>query len=265
MQAVLDTAMAIRSEDWARIDERINAQINSTIQEFQPRGWKKVTHWLREWGLTATAIMAPLSLLLMLIAVGIFAMNGVIKNAEFRTNTEDRLRTIETGINEINTSLGTVQISSFSESHSPDAAKAARTVLSKIRSEHLSLPMETVKSAGEKFLAASKGNPEAWRTTLDLVSYKSGLDSSILKLLPSPTKEIQTHYQGITPPGDLIPQVSVAGVVRVSEAAKFILNGKDLNSGQTMGNQYILVKNGGMIIDDMMLRNVIFCRSTYCL
>jgi hypothetical protein len=48
--------MAIRNEDWPKIDERIGVALAGTrsdIKSLRPQGWRKIIFWLREGGILA--------------------------------------------------------------------------------------------------------------------------------------------------------------------------------------------------------------------
>ena len=97
--------MKLRDADKTWLKDEISSQIKEAIaaltDALHPHGARRIALWLREWGLVATAVVVPLTLLGLLITVSIFAASGITKSAEFRTHTDDRLGDIEKDIRTI--------------------------------------------------------------------------------------------------------------------------------------------------------------------
>jgi hypothetical protein len=101
--------MKLRDDDKKWISDEIAAQLRKgiaeAVAEFRPRGYRRVTHFLREWGLAGTLVTVPLGLLAICVTLGIFATSGIKDNTQFRTRTEDRLNAIEKDVTSIKQTL----------------------------------------------------------------------------------------------------------------------------------------------------------------
>jgi hypothetical protein len=83
--------MPLRNED----KDWIHAEIKLAIDTVRPHGWKKLAHWLREWGIIGTNITIIFALLAMTLTAAYYAFSRVSKEATFEANTATRLDTIE--------------------------------------------------------------------------------------------------------------------------------------------------------------------------
>src|SRR5271157_317296 len=174
----IEEDMPLREEHKTFIRAEIEQQLSQIIDSLRPHGWGKVTHFLREWGLAATAVVVPLTLLGILITVVIFATNGITRNAEFRTHTEDRLTSIEGSLVKINSTLDGMKLKQIgSNPANPESITEAKKVLIAAASAKTKIDPGIIKDVGGKFVDAAGKVPAAWNTALAFVNYKSFLDS----------------------------------------------------------------------------------------
>jgi hypothetical protein len=134
--------------------------------------------------------------------------------------------------------------------------KSLATVAKK---EHLTVKPEAVEKVGNKLVAA--GTPDAWNIALDFVNYKSFLNTSLALSISNLAgqKKGPTLYFPTVPPGMKGPQFSVVGAVPTEKAAQFIEIGKpDPNTSLPVGDEWIIVENGSVALDNTKLRKVVF-------
>ncbi len=253
----IEEEMALRNED----KDWIQSEIQAAIAVLEPHGWRKVTHFLKEWGLVATVFAVPLTLLGLLITVVIFAANGITKNAEFRTHTEDRLTGIEGNLARINATLEGQKLKQIgSNPTNPENIAEAKNVLIAAASSKTKIDRSIVQDVGGQFVQAAQKDPAAWSTVLAFLNYKSFLDSFAPKIPVGTPGKFDTHYNTADiPAGDSVPHFMVGGgLVPISEAVQFNRIGKDLNQAQGKGNAFMIVEGGGQVIDGWQLKNVVF-------
>src|SRR5947209_3489376 len=90
-----------------------------------------------------------------------------------------------------------------------------------------------------------------------LVNYKSSTTPPP-EVTPPPTPDVTTHYRLRIPEGYETPRAMVSGFVPKAEAAELAPIGEDLNAGMSEGGKYILGVGGGVVLDRMRIKNVIF-------
>jgi hypothetical protein len=71
---------------------------------------------------------------------------------------------------------------------------------------------------------------------------------------------VHSYYQQIPFSDYPIPQLNVGGKEPSDSAAQFMVIGKDLNRAFLWGPAGILARGGGMVLDNMQLRRVIFVK-----
>ena len=197
--------MKLREEDKQWLTDLVQDSLKEKIDLFSPHGWRRVTFWLQEWGLSAAAVATPLTLLGLLITVGIFAASGMTKNAEFRTHTEDRLTQIEGELTRINDSLRSSELKQLVSSPiNPASAKKISVLVDAARAPETRLDEGLVRDAGKKLISVAKDekNENAWNAALSLISYQSFLNVGAHSIPASTTSSpLVTHYDDVTPPG----------------------------------------------------------------
>ena len=130
------------------------------------------------------------------------------------------------------------------------------------KTEHVTIKPEIVENIGRK-LVAQRGSSEAWDTAIDFLNYKSFLNVSLSVAVNSvmPTGILNTKYGMRAPHGIGPPRFTVAGAVPEGQAAQLNVIGEpDRNT--PLGNDWIIADGGGLVIDNMQLKKVIF-RNVY--
>jgi hypothetical protein len=142
----------------------------------------------------------------------------------------------------------------------PQSARKARQVLSEAQAAGILAARSTVEQVGKKYISAGKDNPAAWEAAIAFVNYKSFLNGylSIPVLTQAgPVLHTDYHFKSSVAFGD--PQQSVAGRVPKEQASQFRVIGEhDLNPSNTFGNDLIIFEGGGISLDNMEVRRVVF-------
>ena len=128
------------------------------------------------------------------------------------------------------------------------------------KSNGLELPLTLVSDTGKKLVDASRSFPDTWIPVMSFLNYKSFITPpSDTPLYANTNIELTTKYNVNPPPGDHLPKARIpAAVVPKDQAARLDFIGKDLNEGLPVGNAYIFIEGGGVILDNMDMRNVVF-------
>jgi hypothetical protein len=247
--------MALRNED----REWISAQIAEAIAAVKPRGWRKFVHLVRDWGVMGAIITAFVGTIGVVIAVIVFATNGITKNAEFRTNTTDRLANIEKDVGSIKASLANLQIIQGAQHASdPNSAKAIASVVRTATIDKVPIDPQLVNSAGKTFVDASRENSDAWQTALALLTYRSFLNAPLIP--PGKQYSFSTHYDA---PGmvKLGTVRSIGSAIAPDVSEWRLLSAPNLNEKLATGPQYLLADGFVLNLDNTYARKVIFINS----
>jgi len=107
----LESAMAITKGEWNRIKDLVTAAITkksiaSAPTIVAPQGLRKLGSILKEWGVTAAAVGALLTLLAISITLLLAVLHRWDADARFQQGTEDRLKTIEANVSTLQSQLG---------------------------------------------------------------------------------------------------------------------------------------------------------------
>jgi hypothetical protein len=176
-----EEVMALRKEHKDFIRDEINQQITLAIDSFKPHGGRRLTHWLREWGLAGTAIAVPLTLLTICVAVGIFAASGMKENTQFRTRTEDRLTTIEGDVQDIKVSLLKLRAAESPKSVLDEMSHLDQKIFAKALSALQTVTEQPVskvnasqailQQVADKLLRIDPNAPDYWPTVLRFIQF----------------------------------------------------------------------------------------------
>lgn len=237
----------------------VDAAIEEAIDAFRPHGLRRAFHFLREWGLSGTLVMAPIALLALAGSGWWYALSRVEKQATFETETTDALKGIEEHLKGIDNALYLSQIQQAAENpEDKTSADAAKKAIDSARENAVRLTPSIVREAGQKFVQASNENPAAWDAALGFLNYKTFLNSASLLVPPNTGATFITNYNSVPlPQGEKLPQMSVAGVAPEESAARFDLIGHDANKGKPLGSKYIFTTGGAVVLDGMEFRDVI--------
>ena len=168
--------MALRSEQRDFIRDEINLQLNLAVDAFRPHGWRKITHFLREWGLAASANAVPLALLGICVAVGIFAASGIKENTQFRTRTEDKLATIDGDIKAIRADLIKQGLLNHASMPLPDFRASLPDLgvaLATAKQQDVKTSPEVIDGIRQKLIASGTTAAGFWPTAAQFISYQS--------------------------------------------------------------------------------------------
>ena len=188
----------------------------------------------------------------------------VREETEFRTHTTDTLKEMQDGIKEIRASIEGMKLKQIgSVPLSPETIAEAENVLTAAASRKSTIDPNIVKDLGVKFVDAAQNDPPAWNTALAFLNYKSflnGLATRVPAGVIANNNLTTKYHKGIAPEGENRPTFSVPAGVSVpkEQAAKFDLIGVDQNKDSKEGNPLLIASGGGIVLDGMELKNMIF-------
>jgi hypothetical protein len=229
-------------------------------QAMHPNGWRKALDVLRYWGVLGTVVTAFLALIAMAITLGIFSANKISKESEFEGTTSTRLADVEKRLGAIETGLLALRaVQAANKPTDKTSIAQAKEILATAQKNSVQLPADVIEQAGRSFIEASSKEPAAWDAALRFVQYRSYLNITLEVLpLPSGAKDTTTEYFGNAAAGFPRPALSIAGLISKDKAARFSPIGKDLTTDTGFGNQWILATGGGLALDGMQFKNVVF-------
>ena len=173
----LDT-MKLRDEDkqWLRteIADQVAGAIAGEVDKFRPQGARRVGRFVREWGLAAALITAPIALLGLAGTGWYYALSRVERQATFQATAEERLKLIEATLKEIQLK----QIAS--NPADPDNIKAAKALLAVAQTEKFKIASSVIETAGKRFLQVAQKDPQAWPAAQDFLGYRSFLNADFV-------------------------------------------------------------------------------------
>jgi hypothetical protein len=253
--------MAIRNEDWAAIDKRIADAAKAAVAPLKPQGLKKVMAGVREVGTIGTVIGLFLALVAITLGSLYQSFGHVEKEATFRTETKDTLDHINDHLKKIESTLSTIQLTSAaSDPVNPKNALEAKRLVTVAHQNSVQLPSAVIQENGQKFIEASEKSPVAWDTALAFLDYKSFVNTLAINLptIKPDASRATTHVTTDHPPGLKNPNFFWVGTAPREQAAQVMKIGKDLDAEQALGVAFLFGYGGGMILDGMQLRNVVF-------
>lgn len=238
------------NQDWVRQEIR---------QAIHPSGFRKAADVMRYWAVLGVIITAFLALIAMVVTLVIFSTNKVTQEAEFRGTTGERLKSIETRLSEIETTLLGLRAAQAASKPTDKASIAqAKEVLATAQRNSLQIPADVIEQSGKNFIEAAIKDPAAWDAALRFVDYRSYLNLS-LKVLPSNGAPLntQTQYTVNNAPGFPPAQLSVVGLISQGKAARFNPIGQGLTTNNGYGNQWIVATGGGVSLDGYEFKNAV--------
>jgi hypothetical protein len=261
----LDAAdiMAIREDIKAYVSDEIRKAIAATIDSFKPHGWRKVTHWLREWGLTSAAIAVPVALLTITLTAAYFAVSEIGRNSEFRGKTDQRLSEIEKRLDRIDQKMVALAVTSAaSDPALASSQRRAKDALLEAKQQSLNIPPDVIQQTGKRFIEAAQKEQKAWDVALQFMEYRSFLNITY----KGPTRPVPlpplAHWEYVTksPEGKATPRFSFtpqAGVPS-KQAARYDFIGVDKNADLPLGPALVILTGGSALLDGFHIRNAIF-------
>jgi hypothetical protein len=127
------------------------------------------------------------------------------------------------------------------------------------KTANITVKPETLEQVGTKLIAV--GSPDAWDTAIDFLNYKSFINTTLtLKFNNVAGTGTLTTVHVEHPPAGMSPtKLSVLGDVPSNQAAQFLTIGQpDPNGSLRLGNAWIITDGGGLVIDNMRLKQVVF-------
>lgn len=255
-----DDEMAFSPDNQEWIHTQIQNALDRALKGINPpSGFKKALYFLREWSVLAINFTVILTLLIFALTQWNAANARLTAEAVFRTHTEDRLDGIEK-------SLLTIRAKAV-VSNPADSENLAevRNILAVAKRKSISLPLPIVQEGGEKFIQAAKDTPSVWGAALELVSYRTVLNSnngpsgSFGTLPRGKTWEYAPPDKEMMVPGKQKPNLSFADASVPSEqAARLERIGTNLNAEIPVGPLFLIMQDGAYRIDNQEIRSVFF-------
>jgi hypothetical protein len=121
------------------------------------------------------------------------------------------------------------------------------------------IPLEAVQQAGSAFIAASN-EPGAWNVALDFVAYRSSqneVSANVQKGLPLPLKGTDYTFHPLPDrPAPLLYHQTLIGVPIEDAARLEDLNRPSPNQGSKVGDAWLRLEGGEIVLDSMRMRHV---------
>jgi hypothetical protein len=117
-----------------------------------------------------------------------------------------------------------------------------------------------VSDTGKRLVSASDHNSAAWDVALQYADYKSTLNdgSPSLPKFDTPGEQFEDYYPQVIPSGYSIPDMKHYGIAPKESEAQFMVIGHDPNKNLKYGIALLSVEGGGLVVDGMQIRNVVF-------
>jgi hypothetical protein len=147
--------------------------LQTAVEALNPRGWRKAVRLLRELGPIATLIAIVVALLGITLGALYQSVSHVKEETQFRTHTDDRLASIEKGIEEIETRLNLRDKAELKpEKFNRDLPAVAATIKSAL-DLGISAPEDIQDSLQQRFQQADTHAPGYWPAVAQFISYRS--------------------------------------------------------------------------------------------
>lgn len=247
------------NQDWVR--NEIQSAIRIAIAPLKPpSGWRKALFILREWGVLAVTATIILTLGGLLLTQWNAANKRLADEARFEEKTGDHL-------SKIDESLRVLTVSNTGATpNNPDSQSQAKNLIAEARKNSAKpLPKPVVQRVGAQFVDASATDQNAWNVALDFVSYRSSQNHprSLDDFVPFGTPSLEigppTHFSVRPLPGVPSPRLAPSKArVAIDVSARLELMGAPLKQTSPDGPEAVLVAGGGVSLDDMYARQVVF-------
>ena len=182
MGAVLfeEEEMKLRNEDKVWLVGIVHDEVRAAVQDYlAPRGWKKFTRWLREWGLVAVIPTMMLGLLTLVFAAGYYAFSRVRQEAEFEATTKQRLDSIEKTLTGLRAVEDLKAITKLDQQTFAKSLPALRKIMQQPASE-VKPPQETIREIADKLRSTNPESEAYWPTVLQFLNFASaGLSADV--------------------------------------------------------------------------------------
>ena len=176
-------------------------------------------------------------------------------------NTDEHLARIEKRLDSLEERLSSLELRVYSAG--PVTAASAAGVMAAINNHianRVKLPLDQVVDLGRRYTAASESTPGAWDAALALISYKS-----LLNTAPNLTTTNQQApvgggilYVMEVPQGKARPMLAFGPIVPLDQAAIFRQIGTSQVPPASVGNSFVKITGGALVVDSLELRAVVF-------
>jgi len=158
------------------------------------------------------------------------------------------------------------QIQSAAENPSdPKNIKTAVNTFTTSRQQKREIDQAVVIKAGQKFVAASKDSPDAWKAALASIDYKSFLDSvsyvQQATIVQSNVFATQYDFGPGLPNATTTPLIYYGYGVYPDVPEVHALNAPNLNQGLINGPSYLELSDGHLNLDNLYLKRIIIKNS----
>lgn len=258
---VEDDEMAFSLENQQLIKEEIAKAIRVAINPLSRT--KRLLIGLKDWGLTALIWTVPLGLLAICVGLGLRVISDGKDDATFRSETKHDITDLKSGIKAINESLLALRIkAAISNPADPTSQAEVTTVLASAKKELIPLPLSVIQQGGERFVETAKSTPNVWGLALELISYRTDLNTESQPHGFGPLPRGMNWTYGPSAAEAMAPtptlRYSAGEGVPSATAARLNRIGKDPNSGTPLGPLFLDMQGGAYRIDNQEIRNVFF-------
>jgi hypothetical protein len=232
---IITTDMSLRNEDRKWVD----GQIEDAVKALKPHGWTKLFFWLREWGILGACVSIVFAMLAITLGALYQSFSHVKEETEFRTNTKDRLTSIESKLDKLEAKLIRSALDDLIHLDDKSFAKAL-PALHEVTEQPVSQVNPSpalLQQVAQKLRNTPEDAADYWPTILKFISFASaGLSSDV------------------PPPGSKINMsLNRAGNITIIQShAVILLDGGGLINSRIDHSRIIFTEN------PVKLQNVIF-------
>jgi hypothetical protein len=172
--------MKLRDEDKNWLTEEIKKVVTDSIRDsvdkFRPHGWRRVSIFIREWGIAGTILTVFVALLALAATAFYEATARIEKQARFEEQTTSKLNNMSTDIQSIQGELARMSLFNHAalpltdfKSTLPDLSSAIATV----REQKLVVSPNVMADIQKKLVATDDNSPGYWQAASQLITYRS--------------------------------------------------------------------------------------------
>src|ERR1035441_1697564 len=174
--------MKLRDDDKKWLADEISGQVEhaiaSAIDDFRPHGWRRVTDFIRSWGIAGTIVAVFVGLLTLAAAAFYQATARVGKQATFEANTTRDLAEIRSDIQAIRGDFAKQSIINHATmplSEFKNGLTDLGSAVAAVQTQKLKLPDTVINDLSQKLAAIDTSTPGFWTTAGAVISYRSSL------------------------------------------------------------------------------------------
>jgi hypothetical protein len=171
-----EECMPLRKDQQDFIRDEVKAQIGDAVDSFKPHGWRRVTHFLREWGIAGAIITASVAMLAVTLGALYQSFSHVREETAFRVRTSDRLDNIEAILRELRASQSPAPVLKEISGLAPKEFARSLPALRRVGEQPVSAvrpaPAE-LHAVAQKLLQTNETTPNYWPTVLQFIKFAS--------------------------------------------------------------------------------------------